>query len=140
PLYYDVAPALEALRDAGLRLAVLTDNPFATQRSNLERSPVLRDLAAFFSREAGAEKPADGAIEAAARGLGQSPDTLSIVCDNLFRDALGAIRSGYACAFVLHRDGAFIHPHRSLAGRIPLPGDIHHVRDLTIVRESLLSR
>lgn len=140
PLYPDVAPALEALRDAGLRLAVLTDNPVATQRSKLERSPVLRDLAAFFSREAGAEKPAAVAFEAAARGLGLSPDRLCMVGDNLFRDALGAIRSGYACAFVLHRDGAFIHPHRSLAARIPLPGDIHHVRDLTIVRESLLSR
>src|SRR5690606_32714956 len=51
PLYPDVPPVLEALRDAGLRLAVLTDNPVATQRSKLEHSPVLRDLTAFFSRE-----------------------------------------------------------------------------------------
>jgi len=42
-----------------------------------------------------------------------------MVGDNLFRDAIGAVRAGYAHAFLLKREGAFFNFSRVLADEVP---------------------
>jgi HAD superfamily hydrolase (TIGR01549 family) len=112
PLFADVAPALATLAAAGLRIGILTDNPPATQRGKLAHAPALSCVdSVVFTREAGGEKPGGKAFLAVAGELGLPPGELAMVGDNWFRDAFGAIRAGFAHAFVLQRQGGFVQPH-----------------------------
>lgn len=107
PMFDDVEPVLSALRGAGIRLAILTDNPPATQRSKISHAAPLKKIdVAVFSRECGGEKPNPAAFEAAANALSLPPDQLIMVGDNWMRDCEGAIRSGYAHAFAVRREGS----------------------------------
>lgn len=104
PLFDDVAPVLSELHEAGIKVAILTDNPPATQRTKIAHAAALRDIrASIFSREHGGEKPSPAAFAQAARALACPPGELVMVGDNWMRDCEGAIRSGYAHAFVVNR-------------------------------------
>ena len=139
PLYPDVRTVLADLVRAGFKLAILTDNPPTTQRAKLARSGV-SDLfsATVFAREVGGEKPCAAAFAAAAEALSLPPGELCMVGDNYFRDALGAIRNGYAAAFVLRRDGSFLRSHGGITGLIGHPGRIHPIDSLVALREVLV--
>lgn len=143
PVYADVGHVLAALGAAGLKLALLTDNPVATQRSKIEAAPELAPVTTItFAREHGDEKPARSAFTAAAAGLGLDPAELCMVGDNYFRDALGAIRSGYGCAFLINRGGGFVQHHATLGTRLATPDctdRIHAIENLTVLRECLLA-
>jgi FMN phosphatase YigB (HAD superfamily) len=144
PLYPDVLPVLGALKDAGIELALLTDNPPGTQRNKILYADGLSALlsATIYARESGAEKPHESAFMAAAAALGRQPRELCMAGDNYFRDAVGALRAGYAHAFLIDRYGSFVRPHRGLAGRWrggPLAYRIHRVEGLLALRETLLS-
>lgn len=113
PLHDDVEPAISALRDAGIKIAILTDNPPATQRSKIAHASPLRDIeTVVLSRECGGEKPCRSAFDQTARALDLPFNQLVMVGDNWMRDGAGAVRAGYAHAFIVRRNA-----HGTLAGR-----------------------
>lgn len=115
-LYPDVPDVLHALRRQGLRLALLTDNPPASQRAKLAAAPGLAEAfdTVVFTREHGAEKPAPGAFHAAATALGLEPAELVMVGDNPARDAMGAIAAGFASCLLVQREGGRFRMHDAL--------------------------
>jgi FMN phosphatase YigB (HAD superfamily) len=107
-LYPDALPSIVTLRALGFRLGVLTDNPPASQRAKLRAAGIADAFdAVVFSREAGLEKPDGAAFAAMASALHLAPSRLAAVGDNLYRDVLGALRAGYASAFLVRREGGF---------------------------------
>lgn len=142
PVYPDVEPVLDALRDAGFALALLTDNPVETQRSKIEAAPELHAIASItYASTTGGEKPSATAFAAAAQALNLPPGDLCMVGDNYFRDALGAIRGGYGSAFVIKRHGGFVQHHPGIVGLTAgrCAESIHLVESLTVMREALLA-
>lgn len=123
PLFDDVEPALTALSNEDIQLAILTDNPPATQRSKLAHAPGLSTVKhVVFAREHGGEKPDSAAFQAVAKKLRLRHEELFMVGDNWFRDGVGAIRAGYAHALIIQRGDA-----QSMAARWfrdIVPGDI----------------
>lgn len=143
PLFPDVAPALTALTDAGVRIGILTDNPPATQQGKLANARALAHVhATVFARETGGEKPRREAFVAIANQLGLPPTELVMVGDNWFRDALGAIRAGYSRAFVLQRQGGFVQAHPRIPAWAGLHPDgasrIHRIDGLAALLASVL--
>ncbi|UHQ20005.1 ATP-grasp domain-containing protein [Lysobacter sp. KIS68-7] len=140
PLFADVPDSLAALRAMGFMLALLTDNPPATQKQKLERAPALGAFDAIvFSQDVGAEKPDERAFHAVSTALRLPPAQLCMIGDNLFRDGLGALRAGYGGAIVLRRPGGFIQPHEDLARLSTFGADprLVHATDLVVAREIL---
>lgn len=139
PLFPDVMPVLASLKDDGYRLAVLTDNPPATQRTKIANAIGLNVLdSVICARETGHEKPSPAAYAAAASSLSISPRDLCMVGDNYFRDAVGAVNSGYGNSIVVKRAGTFLQPHAGLADLLDVEGysdHIHHVENLYALRE-----
>lgn len=141
PLFDDVDPALAALADAGIRLAILTDNPPATQRAKLVHAPGLQHIENIvFAREHGGEKPHASAFHAAAQTLGLPPGELAMVGDNWFRDGVGALRAGYANAFVIRREASTGNTDRWRQSATPaeIAARIHVLPDLTCVQHACL--
>ena len=105
PLFPDALAALDELRRAGYRLALLADNPPDSQRRKLAAAPGLQALldAVVLARELGAEKPDPRGFLAAAEGLGLPPEACVMVGDNPYRDVLGALGAGYGAAFLVAR-------------------------------------
>jgi FMN phosphatase YigB (HAD superfamily)/carbamoylphosphate synthase large subunit len=127
----DVRPALDTLRREGFALALLTDNPPASQRQKIAASGLAGCFdAVVFAREAGGEKPAPLAFVTAAAVLGLSPADLAMVGDNLYRDVLGALRAGYGAAFLVERRGGFYNYDRGLADRLSGPANYTAVSSL----------
>ena len=143
PLYPDVAPVLSSLHDAGVKLAILTDNPPQTQQTKINNAEALRGVSSvIFSRQTGGEKPHAAAFRAVASNLSLRPEQLCMVGDNYFRDAIGAIRSGYGHAFLIQRGGAFSTHHQGIASLAQVGeerGRIHPIESLVSLREILLA-
>ena len=114
-VYDDVVPALERLRAAGLRLAVISNWD--------ERLPRLLDAlglasrfdAVVYSSAVGVEKPHPGIFAAAAERLGLPPERLAHVGDRRLEDLEGARAAGWR-ALLLDRGGG-----GDLAGLAELP-------------------
>ncbi|MBS0382021.1 MAG: HAD-IA family hydrolase, partial [Proteobacteria bacterium] len=141
PVFDDVEPALAALTQAGIRLAILTDNPPATQRAKLAHAPGLRHIEkVVFARECGGEKPGAAVFDAAAQALALQADELIMVGDNWFRDGVGALRAGYAHALVVRRYAAAGNTDRWRRSATPpeVATRIHAVPDLTCVQHTCL--
>jgi len=120
PLFSDVVPMLAALKAAGLPVAILTDNPPATQKVKLQHAPALRGVdAVVYAREHGNEKPDSAGFLEAARALSTEPKHLVMIGDNYFRDGIGAVQAGYMHALIVRREGSFLSPHAGIAARIP---------------------
>lgn len=135
PLFADVEATLKALKAVGLPMAILTDNPPATQRSKIRQARALDCIdAVVCSREHGGEKPASAAFLQAAQALNLAPSQLVMIGDNYFRDGVGAIRADYMHALIIRRNGAFLSPDESLAAVVP-----SDVRSHIDVVDSLLS-
>lgn len=108
PLYPDVQACLAHLRRQGYRLAVLSDNPAASQRDKLAACALPQWLdAVVLSGDLGLRKPDLGCFEAAAAALGLKSDAVVMVGDHPWRDARGALEAGYRHAFLIRREGAF---------------------------------
>ncbi len=109
PAHPDAAPALARLRDAGLRLASLTNSVRAVAEEQL----VNAGLAGFFEAilsadEAGRLKPAPEPYRFAATRLGVPIGGLRLVAAHAW-DVVGALRAGAAAAFVA-RPGMVLDP------------------------------
>jgi putative hydrolase of the HAD superfamily len=96
--------AVAALRDAGVRVGVLTNGPDAMQRRKLEVIG-MRDAvdAVCTSGGIGVAKPAPEAFAIAARAVGAAPERTAMVGDNVTADIEGALGAGYALAIHVGR-------------------------------------
>ena len=100
PPHPDVEPALQSLRDAGLRLAALTNGGLEAAREQLAHA----SLAPFFEQILSAEevrryKPAPEPYEMAAERLQIAPGDIRMVATHAW-DLAGAAAAGCATAFV----------------------------------------
>jgi FMN phosphatase YigB (HAD superfamily)/carbamoylphosphate synthase large subunit len=119
PLFPDVAATLQALKAAGFPLAILTDNPPATQKAKIEHAPTLNCFdAVVYARQCGAEKPDAHGFLRVSQALCIAPESLVMIGDNYFRDGIGAVRAGYAHALIVRREGGFLNHHWGLMSKL----------------------
>jgi FMN phosphatase YigB (HAD superfamily) len=112
--YDDAVAAWRCLRQVGLKLAVVTDNPQAGQRQKLARFPDdVRPDTVVMTDEIGQSKPAAQGYRLAADRLGVPVHRMIAVGDSPWRDAVGALDAGYAGAVIAPRHGAMGNPDRA---------------------------
>jgi 2-haloacid dehalogenase len=109
PPHPDVREGLEMMRDAGLRLVTLTNNPPDTVQRQLAHA----DLAELFEQSFSVEsvqrfKPAPEAYRFVAGALRMTTADLRLVAAHAW-DIVGALRAGCAAAFVA-RAGKVLFP------------------------------
>jgi 2-haloacid dehalogenase len=109
PPHPEVAESLSRLRDAGLRLATLTNSTQQVAEAQMENSG-LRD---YFEQILSADavkrlKPAPEPYRMAAESLGAEVDGIRLVAAHAW-DVAGALRAGCAAAFVA-RPGMVLDP------------------------------
>jgi 2-haloacid dehalogenase len=107
--FSEVTKSLQRLRDAGLRLATLTNSPAQTAEAQLTFAG-LRD---HFEQVISADeiqcfKPAPEVYHLAARRLGVEPEQMRLVAAHHW-DVTGALRAGCSAAFVA-RPGQVMNP------------------------------
>jgi FMN phosphatase YigB (HAD superfamily) len=111
--YDDAAAAWRSLRQRGLKLAIVTDNPQAGQRQKLARFPDdMRPDTVVLTDEIGQPKPAAHGYRLAAERLGVPVLRMIAVGDSPWRDAVAAIDAGYAGVVIAPRRGAMGNPDR----------------------------
>ena len=100
PAHRDVRPALEQLRDAGFRIAALTNSTREVEEAQLTNAGI-RDLfeAALSAEDARRLKPAAEAYTTAARAMGTGIADTRLVAAHAW-DVAGAQRAGAKAAFV----------------------------------------
>jgi len=100
PPHPDVPPGLEALRQAGFRLATLTNSPGATLHKQLAHAGLVRFFEQALSIDEGQRyKPHPATYHTACRRLGVAPAATLLVAAHGW-DVAGALRAGLAAAFV----------------------------------------
>lgn len=109
PAHPEVVPALERLRDAGLRLATLTNSTEQVATAQLTNA----GIAGYFERILSADavrrlKPAREPYDMAARELGVPIGGIQLVAAHAW-DVAGALRAGASAAFV-SRPGMVLDP------------------------------
>lgn len=109
PPFPDVAEGLAAFREAGFRLAALTNGSLATVKTLLERAGLTGYFEAVFSVEQVKRyKPAREPYELAARGMGVPTAEMVMVAAHAW-DIAGAGAAGCRTAFVA-RPGKVLNP------------------------------
>jgi 2-haloacid dehalogenase len=130
PAHPEVADALRRLRDAGLRLAALTNSTEQVARAQLEYAGLIDLFDLVLSADAVRRlKPAPEPYRMAAEGLGVAAGEVRLVAAHAW-DVAGAARAGCATAFVA-RPGKVLDP---LAERPKIIG-----ADLTEVADAILA-
>ena len=109
PAHPDVRDGLQAMRDAGLRLVTLTNSAPAAVQQQLANA----GLATFFEQSFSVDrvrrfKPAAEAYRSVAEALGLPMGQLRLVAAHAW-DVVGALRAGWAAAFVA-RPGKVLYP------------------------------
>jgi len=107
PPHGDVAPALAKLRDAGFRMATLTNNPRDTCIAQLERARLMPFFEQNFSIDDTVKryKPAPETYRAVEQALGVAPRRLCLIACHTW-DTLGAAAAGWVSALILRPDNA----------------------------------
>jgi 2-haloacid dehalogenase len=109
PVHAEVPAALERLRAAGFRLVTLTNSAPSVVRQQLANAGVAMYFEHVFSVDAVRRfKPAPEVYALVARELAVPPHQLRLVAAHAW-DVLGALRAGYAAAFVA-RPGQVLYP------------------------------
>jgi 2-haloacid dehalogenase len=130
PAHPEVAGALGRLRDAGLRLAALTNSTEQVARAQLEHAGLIDLFELVLSADTvGRLKPAPEPYRMAAERLGVAVDQVRLIAAHAW-DVAGAARAGCATAFVA-RPGKVLDP---LVERPGIVGD-----DLAEVAEAILA-
>lgn len=109
PAHPDVRDGLQIMREAGLRLVTLTNSAPTAVQQQLQNA----GLSAFFERSFSVDdvrrfKPAAEAYRSVADGLGLPVERLRLVAAHAW-DIVGALRAGFAAAFVA-RPGKVLYP------------------------------
>jgi len=130
PPHPEVPAALDLLRDAGLRLAALTNNTAEVAEAQLANAGLSDRFEKILSADAVRRlKPAPEPYRAAAEALGVETPQVRLVAAHAW-DVIGAMRAGCAAAFVA-RPGMVLDP---LAG----PPDVVGA-DLSAVAASIIA-
>jgi 2-haloacid dehalogenase len=109
PAHPEVAGTLRRLRDAGLRLASLTNSTEEVARAQLEHAGLIDAFDLVLSADtAGRLKPAPEPYRMAAERLGVAVDQVRLIAAHAW-DVAGAARAGCATAFVA-RPGKVLDP------------------------------
>jgi len=119
-VFAEVRDVLVSLRERGIRTALLTDNPPASQRAKIAAMGDVSRLfdVVIFTREHGKEKPCPTGFLLVAEQLGLPPSSLLMVGDNVGRDAIGAIEAGYAGCMLVARPGTRFHVNMELLAQV----------------------
>jgi 2-haloacid dehalogenase len=133
PAHPEVADVLHRLRDAGLRLASLTNSTEEVARAQLEHAGLIHAFELVLSADAvGRLKPAPEPYRMAAERLGVAVDQMRLIAAHAW-DVAGAARAGCATAFVA-RPGKVLDP---LVERPEIVGsDLAEVADAILAVES----
>ena len=133
PAHPEVAEALRRLRDAGLRLAALTNSTEQVARAQLEHAGLIDAFELVLSADTvGRLKPAPEPYRMAAERLGVAIDQVRLIAAHAW-DVAGAARAGCATAFVA-RPGKILDP---LAERPEIVGtDLAEVADAILAVDS----
>ena len=130
PPHPEVPAALDLLRDAGLRLAALTNNTAEVAEAQLANAGLSDRFEKILSADTVRRlKPAPEPYRAAAQALGVETSQVRLVAAHAW-DVIGAMRAGCAAAFVA-RPGMVLDP---LAG----PPDVVGA-DLSAVAASIIA-
>ncbi|MGO2625198.1 MAG: haloacid dehalogenase type II, partial [Psychrobacter sp.] len=116
PAHPDVIPALTKLRDAGFRLATLTNSASSTSPSPLEKAGISQFFEQQFSVETvGKFKPAPETYQMVAKEMSVETSDLCLVASHLW-DTIGAQAAGCQGAFLKR-------PHNAMlpASNVPTP-------------------
>ena len=106
-LYPDVRPCLEALRKAGLMLAVAANQPASTE-GFLASCDLPFDLISS-SEGWGVEKPDPRFFERVVAELGLEPEEVAYVGDRVDNDVVPAAAAGLVAVFIRRGPWGFIH-------------------------------
>ena len=133
PAHAEVADAVRRLRDAGLRLAALTNSTEEVAREQLEHAGLIDAFELVLSADtAGRLKPAPEPYRMAAERLGVTVDQVRLIAAHAW-DVAGAARAGCATAFVA-RPGKVPNP---LVARPEIVGaDLAEVADAILAVDS----
>jgi putative hydrolase of the HAD superfamily len=123
-LFDDVEPALAALRDLGMRLAVLSDADTATLHASIERCRLDLD-AVVCSEDLRCYKPHRSLFDDVCARLDVAPADAMYVGDNARVDVVGARHAGMTAVW-LNRGGAAFPdglepPHHTVTSLLELP-------------------
>jgi 2-haloacid dehalogenase len=130
PAHPDVEGALQMLRDAGLRLVTLTNSAPAAVQQQLTNSGLSRYFERAFSVDAVRRfKPAPEVYASVADALATPVGELRLVAAHAW-DIWGALRAGYAAAFVSR-------PGKALCPLAPKPDIVG--RDLLDVARQIIA-
>ena len=130
PAHPEVDGALRRLRDAGVRLAALTNSTEEVARAQLEHAGLIDTFELVLSADTvGRLKPAPEPYRMAAERLGVAVDQMRLIAAHAW-DVAGAARAGCATAFVA-RPGKVLDP---LVERPEIVG-----ADLTEVADAILA-
>jgi len=109
PPHPDVIPALEILKDAGFRMAALTNSPPQLAEAQLMHAELTPFMERIMSVDAVQSlKPAAKVYEYAAEQLGIKPAKIRLIAAHSW-DVAGAMRAGCAAGFVA-RPGMVLEP------------------------------
>jgi 2-haloacid dehalogenase len=133
PPHPEVAESLDRLRDAGLRLATLTNSTQQVAEAQMNNSGLRDYFEQILSADAAQRlKPAPEPYRMAARSLGVEVEGVRLVAAHAW-DVAGALRAGCAAAFVA-RPGMVLDP---LVERPDVVGaDLREVADRILEIES----
>jgi len=130
PPHPDVIPALEILKDAGFRMAALTNSPPQLAEAQLTHAELTPFMERIMSVDAVQSlKPAAKVYEYAAEQLGIKPAKMRLIAAHSW-DVVGAMRAGCAAGFVA-RPGMVLEP------LFPAPDII--AADMISVAEKIIS-
>lgn len=107
--YSDVEPGLKLFKDAGYRLATLTNSPMETLTAQLEHAGIKSYFEATLSIDAIKKyKPDLGTYQYAAQQLGVAPNGVLMIAAHGW-DIAGALQAGLKTAFI-ERKGKSLYP------------------------------
>jgi HAD superfamily hydrolase (TIGR01549 family) len=140
PLFPDVLPTLARLRECGFQLALLTDNPPETQKQKIETCNLEKLFDTIvYSRDINLEKPDTAVFKEVSRRLNVSEQYLVMVGDNLYKDVIGSLDSGYRTAYWLSREGTFFNFEQKMLERLfKVKYDFIKINNLRYLMWSLL--
>jgi FMN phosphatase YigB (HAD superfamily) len=139
-VYPDAMSLIGALRAAGIRIAIVTDNPATSQKQKLARLPCLTSVdAVVLTDELGAAKPDPLGYLAAAQRLGIEPREMVAIGDSPWRDGLGAVGAGFSGAIIAPRRGGMGNATRErfVRAHAEASASVHWVADLRAVPRML---